>query len=225
MVCSQLLATLIRNGWTLKLLKLRGPIIFRLYQTLNSWISGLFDKIWNNNGYKIEDYLFVRLSTTFMSHYWPRVTSQVRGVGLRRPRWLRVASQASHTFENIRHELSDMQVSSRCFLPPLSKYLVFWNAHSSENSEITRFKPTDPLMIRKWLNQWSITAFYTHKCVLQLRNPIHNGHALLMQDTQRQLSERGFQKPVLLLHPLGKLLLLPALYLAARGALTAYTTT
>ncbi|CAG4941472.1 unnamed protein product [Parnassius apollo] len=37
----------------------------------------------------------------------------------------------------------------------------------------------------------------------QLRNPIHNGHALLMQDTQRQLIERGFKKPVLLLHPLG----------------------
>ncbi|XP_045446097.1 bifunctional 3'-phosphoadenosine 5'-phosphosulfate synthase isoform X1 [Melitaea cinxia] len=37
----------------------------------------------------------------------------------------------------------------------------------------------------------------------QLRNPIHNGHALLMQDTQRQLVERGFKKPVLLLHPLG----------------------
>ena len=37
----------------------------------------------------------------------------------------------------------------------------------------------------------------------QLRNPIHNGHALLMQDTRRRLVKRGFQKPVLLLHPLG----------------------
>ncbi|XP_037934115.1 bifunctional 3'-phosphoadenosine 5'-phosphosulfate synthase [Teleopsis dalmanni] len=37
----------------------------------------------------------------------------------------------------------------------------------------------------------------------QLRNPIHNGHALLMQDTKRQLLERGFKKPLLLLHPLG----------------------
>ncbi|KOB63476.1 Adenylsulfate kinase, partial [Operophtera brumata] len=36
-----------------------------------------------------------------------------------------------------------------------------------------------------------------------LRNPIHNGHALLMQDTHRQLTERGYKKPVLLLHPLG----------------------
>ncbi|XP_025993701.2 LOW QUALITY PROTEIN: bifunctional 3'-phosphoadenosine 5'-phosphosulfate synthase [Solenopsis invicta] len=37
----------------------------------------------------------------------------------------------------------------------------------------------------------------------QLRNPIHNGHALLMQDTRRRLVESGFKKPVLLLHPLG----------------------
>ncbi|KAK0161110.1 hypothetical protein PV327_009623 [Microctonus hyperodae] len=38
----------------------------------------------------------------------------------------------------------------------------------------------------------------------QLRNPIHNGHALLMQETKRcLLKERGFKKPLLLLHPLG----------------------
>ncbi|XP_015605937.1 bifunctional 3'-phosphoadenosine 5'-phosphosulfate synthase isoform X3 [Cephus cinctus] len=38
----------------------------------------------------------------------------------------------------------------------------------------------------------------------QLRNPIHNGHALLMQDTRRRLlEERNFKKPILLLHPLG----------------------
>eukprot|EP00092_Neocalanus_flemingeri_P043944 GFUD01048587.1.p1 GENE.GFUD01048587.1~~GFUD01048587.1.p1 ORF type:complete len:614 (+),score=211.76 GFUD01048587.1:249-2090(+) len=37
----------------------------------------------------------------------------------------------------------------------------------------------------------------------QLRNPVHNGHALLMNDCKRQLVERGFEKPVLLLHPLG----------------------
>ncbi|KYM97888.1 PREDICTED: bifunctional 3'-phosphoadenosine 5'-phosphosulfate synthase-like [Cyphomyrmex costatus] len=37
----------------------------------------------------------------------------------------------------------------------------------------------------------------------QLRNPVHNGHALLMQDTRRRLEEYSFKKPVLLLHPLG----------------------
>lgn len=39
--------------------------------------------------------------------------------------------------------------------------------------------------------------------VFQLRNPVHNGHALLMQDTRRKLMERGYRNPVLLLHPLG----------------------
>merc|ERR1712126_271555 len=37
----------------------------------------------------------------------------------------------------------------------------------------------------------------------QLRNPIHNGHALLMQDTRERLLKRGYRNPVLLLHPLG----------------------
>jgi len=46
------------------------------------------------------------------------------------------------------------------------------------------------------MNADSVFAF-------QLRNPIHNGHALLMSDCKRQMVERGFKKPVLLLHPLG----------------------
>ncbi|XP_026685454.1 bifunctional 3'-phosphoadenosine 5'-phosphosulfate synthase-like [Diaphorina citri] len=37
----------------------------------------------------------------------------------------------------------------------------------------------------------------------QLRNPIHNGHALLMQDTRKKLEAKGYKNPVLLLHPLG----------------------
>lgn len=37
----------------------------------------------------------------------------------------------------------------------------------------------------------------------QLRNPVHNGHALLMDDCRRQLISRGHKNPVLLLHPLG----------------------
>jgi len=37
----------------------------------------------------------------------------------------------------------------------------------------------------------------------QLRNPVHNGHALLMQDTHVKLRARGYKKPTLLLHPLG----------------------
>lgn len=37
----------------------------------------------------------------------------------------------------------------------------------------------------------------------QLRNPIHNGHALLMADTRERLLARGYRRPLLLLHPLG----------------------
>ncbi|KAH0521417.1 Bifunctional 3'-phosphoadenosine 5'-phosphosulfate synthase 2 [Microtus ochrogaster] len=56
-----------------------------------------------------------------------------------------------------------------------------------------------PLELRqKWkdMNADAVFAF-------QLRNPVHNGHALLMQDTRRRLLERGYKHPVLLLHPLG----------------------
>ncbi|KAJ6430129.1 hypothetical protein OIU84_021523 [Salix udensis] len=38
---------------------------------------------------------------------------------------------------------------------------------------------------------------------LELRNPVHNGHALLMTDTRRRLLEMGYKNPILLLHPLG----------------------
>ncbi|KAJ7980123.1 ATP sulfurylase [Quillaja saponaria] len=37
----------------------------------------------------------------------------------------------------------------------------------------------------------------------QLRNPVHNGHALLMNDTRKRLLEMGYKNPILLLHPLG----------------------
>ncbi|KAB2622952.1 ATP sulfurylase 1 [Pyrus ussuriensis x Pyrus communis] len=37
----------------------------------------------------------------------------------------------------------------------------------------------------------------------QLRNPVHNGHTLLMTDTRRRLLEMGYKNPILLLHSLG----------------------
>lgn len=56
-----------------------------------------------------------------------------------------------------------------------------------------------PNEIRKRINEIEADAVFA----FQLRNPIHNGHALLMKDCRRQLLERGYKKPVLLLHPLG----------------------
>ena len=37
----------------------------------------------------------------------------------------------------------------------------------------------------------------------QVRNPLHNGHVLLLKDTREQLLKLGFKNPILLLHPLG----------------------
>lgn len=56
-----------------------------------------------------------------------------------------------------------------------------------------------PLELRAKFGKLNADAVF----VFQLRNPVHNGHALLMHDTQRRLKERGYKHPVLLLHPLG----------------------
>lgn len=37
----------------------------------------------------------------------------------------------------------------------------------------------------------------------QVRNPLHNGHVLLLNDTREQLIKVGYKNPILLLHPLG----------------------
>uniref|UniRef100_A0A8C8LXI1 sulfate adenylyltransferase n=1 Tax=Oncorhynchus tshawytscha TaxID=74940 RepID=A0A8C8LXI1_ONCTS len=59
-----------------------------------------------------------------------------------------------------------------------------------------RFTPRELKQKFKEMKADAVFAF-------QLRNPVHNGHALLMQDTKRRLLERGYKNPVLLLHPLG----------------------
>lgn len=39
--------------------------------------------------------------------------------------------------------------------------------------------------------------------VFQLRNPVHNGHALLMTSCREELMRRGFKNPVLVVHQIG----------------------
>lgn len=69
---------------------------------------------------------------------------------------------------------------------------VRWNDGLDEY----RLTPNELRRKFRYLNADAVFAF-------QLRNPVHNGHALLMTDTKRQLIERGYKRPVLLLHPLG----------------------
>lgn len=69
---------------------------------------------------------------------------------------------------------------------------VRWN----DGLDQYRLTPNELRAKFRQLNADAVFAF-------QLRNPVHNGHALLMKDTRRRLIERGYKKPVLLLHPLG----------------------
>ena len=56
-----------------------------------------------------------------------------------------------------------------------------------------------PAALRAEFQKRNADAIYA----FQLRNPVHNGHALLMNDTKRKLKAEGFHNPLLLLHPLG----------------------
>ncbi|GER38157.1 sulfate adenylyltransferase [Striga asiatica] len=56
-----------------------------------------------------------------------------------------------------------------------------------------------PQQLRKEFERRQADAVFA----FQLRNPAHNGHALLMNDRRRRFLEIGYKNPILLLHPLG----------------------
>jgi 3'-phosphoadenosine 5'-phosphosulfate synthase len=66
------------------------------------------------------------------------------------------------------------------------------------NDEMDQYRltPRDINNLMKERNADGVYAF-------QLRNPLHNGHVLLLKDTRQQLLKLGYKNPILLLHPLG----------------------
>lgn len=66
------------------------------------------------------------------------------------------------------------------------------------NDGLDQYRLTPNELRQKFRNMDADAVF-----AFQLRNPIHNGHALLIQDTRRKLIQRGYKNPILLLHPLG----------------------
>ncbi|KAL4311469.1 hypothetical protein GQ457_01G032190 [Hibiscus cannabinus] len=66
------------------------------------------------------------------------------------------------------------------------------------NDGLDRFR-LSPMDLRREFERRNADAVFA----FQLRNPVHNGHALLMTDTRRRLLEMGYKNPILLLHPLG----------------------
>ncbi|EHA8591048.1 hypothetical protein COCNU_scaffold031697G000020 [Cocos nucifera] len=66
------------------------------------------------------------------------------------------------------------------------------------NDGLDRYR-LSPAQLREEFSRRNADAVFA----FQLRNPVHNGHALLMTDTRRRLLEMGYRNPILLLHPLG----------------------
>lgn len=66
------------------------------------------------------------------------------------------------------------------------------------DDDLDRFR-LSPAQLRDEFERRNADAVFA----FQLRNPVHNGHALLMTDTRRRLLDMGYKNPVLLLHPLG----------------------
>ena len=81
-------------------------------------------------------------------------------------------------------------------------WLVGGGIHALEriawNDGLDQFRLT-PKELRQKFKELKADAVFA----FQTRNPVHNGHALLMKDCRRQLIEKGYTNPVLLLHPLG----------------------
>ena len=73
---------------------------------------------------------------------------------------------------------------------------VFDRIRWNDNLDQYRFTPNELKQKYKEMDADAVFAF-------QLRNPIHNGHGLLMRDTRKYLLSKGYKNPVLLLHPLG----------------------
>ncbi|KAF7141575.1 hypothetical protein RHSIM_Rhsim06G0022900 [Rhododendron simsii] len=70
--------------------------------------------------------------------------------------------------------------------------------HIKYNDGLDNYR-LSPQQLRKEFDKRQADAVFA----FQLRNPVHNGHALLMNDTRKRLLEMGFKNPILLLHPLG----------------------
>lgn len=97
-------------------------------------------------------------------------------------------SNKNHPYIKMIYESGDWLVGGN--LEVLER--IYWN----DGLDKYRLTPNE---LRSKFKQMGADAVFA----FQLRNPIHNGHALLMQQTRESLLERGYKKPVLLLHPLG----------------------
>jgi len=82
------------------------------------------------------------------------------------------------------------------FLISGSSMRFFERVTFNDNMDKYRMTPAEINAVIKERNADAVYAF-------QVRNPLHNGHCLLLNDTREQLLKLGYKNPILLLHPLG----------------------
>lgn len=70
--------------------------------------------------------------------------------------------------------------------------------HVEFNDGMDQYRLT-PKQIKEAIKAKGADAVYA----FQVRNPLHNGHVLMLKHTREQLLKEGFKNPILLLHPLG----------------------
>lgn len=75
---------------------------------------------------------------------------------------------------------------------------MHFTSHIQFNDGIDKYRMT-PKQIGAAIAEKNADAVYA----FQVRNPLHNGHVLLLKDTREQLLKQGYKNPILLLHPLG----------------------
>ena len=73
-----------------------------------------------------------------------------------------------------------------------------FTSHIKYNDGLDEYRLT-PAQIQAIADERGADAVYA----FQVRNPLHNGHCLLLKDTREQLMKLGYKNPILLLHPLG----------------------
>jgi 3'-phosphoadenosine 5'-phosphosulfate synthase len=113
-------------------------------------------------------------------------------------------------FENRKEEIATKTFGTRSTLHPkiarieeqgdwlVSGESMRFTQRVKYNDGLDHYRMT-PEEISKIAEERGADAVYA----FQVRNPLHNGHCLLLKDTREQLIKRGYKNPLLLLHPLG----------------------
>lgn len=110
----------------------------------------------------------------------------------------RKRERASRTFGCLdsKHPVIDSIINSNTKWLLGGKLKLFERITWDDGLDEYRLTPTE---ILSKLRQMSADATFA----FQVRNPLHNGHILLIKETRKLLESRGYKNPILLLHPIG----------------------